>query len=236
MSRQLVESIIDKEFVLAESHLTDRLNAIMEKKLYEKKRMVSAEMNEVLGGMTRAEIEAKKKAGYRKAADVLQDPRDIKIKISSMGRKKSTKKKAVEEEILDELTVGDVAHRLKRTHRLVRMKRHQAQSQKSTGDQDLRKSDLKRDVLMGVKRTKTRLNVLRTVPGAMKDIAVDSAKRAGEKLKTSIGKTVSDPGPAIASAASQVASAPKKIIKTARTQGTKTNTALRYIAGALKSV
>ena len=72
MSRQLVESIIDKEFVLAESHLNDRLNAIMEKKLYEKKRMVSAEMNEVLGGMTRDEIEAKKKAGYRTAADVLQ--------------------------------------------------------------------------------------------------------------------------------------------------------------------
>lgn len=91
MSKQLVESILDKDFVLAESHFNDILNNIMEKKLYEKKRMIAAQMDEVLGGMTRAEIEAKKKAGYKKASDVLQDPRDIKIK-PLVATKKDKKK------------------------------------------------------------------------------------------------------------------------------------------------
>ena len=91
MSKELVESILDKDFVLAESHFNDVLNNIMEKKLYEKKRMVAAQMDEVLGGMTRAEIEAKKKAGYKKASDVLQDPRDIKIK-PLVATKKDKKK------------------------------------------------------------------------------------------------------------------------------------------------
>ena len=69
----------------------------MEKKLYEKKRMVAADMNEALGGLTRQEIEDRKKAGYRKAADVLQDPRDIKMK-----KLVKVKKKKVSEETLDE--------------------------------------------------------------------------------------------------------------------------------------
>ena len=59
MSRQLVESIIDKDFVLSESYLNDRLNAIMEKKLYEKKRMVAAKMDEALGRV--GEVEKSKK-------------------------------------------------------------------------------------------------------------------------------------------------------------------------------
>lgn len=94
MSKELVESILDKDFVLAESHFNDILNNIMEKKLYEKKRMVAAQMDEALGGMTRAEIEAKKKAGYKKASDVLQDPRDIKIK--PLVKVKKDKKKVSE--------------------------------------------------------------------------------------------------------------------------------------------
>jgi hypothetical protein len=80
MSEHLVESILDKNFVLAESLFQEKLNSIMEKKLYEKKRMVAADMNEALGGLTRQEIEDRKKAGYKKASDVLPDPRDIKIK------------------------------------------------------------------------------------------------------------------------------------------------------------
>lgn len=155
MSKQLVESIIDKNFVLAESHFNDRLSAIMEKKLYEKKRQVAADMDEAFGGLTKKEIEDRKKKGYVKASDVLQDPRDIKI---PMRKKESAKRKKVSEEALDELSVGDVAkgvghvagkaiktagdvgYRVKRTYRLLRMKRHQAQSQQPTGDEDLRKT------------------------------------------------------------------------------------------------
>lgn len=66
----------------------------MEKKLYEKKRMVAADMNEALGGLTRKEIEDRKKAGYKKASDVLPDPRDIKIKPLVTVKKKV--KEAVE--------------------------------------------------------------------------------------------------------------------------------------------
>ena len=166
----------------------------MEKKLYEKKRMVSAEMNEVLGGMTRAEIEAKKKAGYRKAADVLQDPRDIKIKISSIGRKKSTKKKKELEE------------------------------------------DLARAVKMGIKRSKTRLGYAaghllgKGIVGA-----ANIAGKAGETAEKA-KRAIADPIPAAAGAAKAAGETVKKAYKSTRTQGTKTNTALRYIAGALKSV
>ena len=152
MSKQLIESIVSGNMLEASDMLEAKLNEIRERKMYEMKRMYQAEMF----GMSKAEIEAKKKAGYRKAADVLGDPRDIKIE--PLVKTKKIKKKTVKEETLDELTAGDVAkgvgyaagrairaagdvaHRLKRTHRLIRMKRHQAQSQKPTGDQDLRKT------------------------------------------------------------------------------------------------
>jgi hypothetical protein len=73
---QLLESILDKNFVLAESLFQERINTIMEKKLYEKKRMVAADMNEALGGLSPEEIASRKKSGYRKASDVLGDPRE----------------------------------------------------------------------------------------------------------------------------------------------------------------
>lgn len=80
MSKELLENILNKDFVLAESYIDDRLNSIMEKKLYEKKRMIAAKMDEAFGGLTKAEIQARKEAGYRKAADVLGDPRKDKLK------------------------------------------------------------------------------------------------------------------------------------------------------------
>lgn len=73
MSKQLIESIIDKNFILAESHFNDRLNAIMEKKLYEKKRQVAADMDEAFGGLTKKEIEDRKKK-VSEAVDVQPDP------------------------------------------------------------------------------------------------------------------------------------------------------------------
>lgn len=152
----LLESILNGDYVSANDLFEQKMSELQEKKLVESKKQIQAEMF----GMTRAEIEAKKKAGYRKAADVLGDPRDIKISVKKKDDNK--KKKSVKEETLDELTAGDVAkgvgyaagkairagvrtggdvaYRLKRAYRLVRMKRHQAQSQKPTDDQDLRKT------------------------------------------------------------------------------------------------
>lgn len=94
---KLVEKILKNELVSATEIFEERMATIAEKKLYEAKRSIAANIDEALGGMTRAEIEAKKKAGYRKAADVLSDPRDIKIEPLV-----KTKKKAVKEETLDE--------------------------------------------------------------------------------------------------------------------------------------
>ena len=73
----------------------DKLAEIREKKIYEMKRMFAAKMYEGVGGLTKAEVEARKKAGYRKASEVLGDPRE---KITSIeGHKfKRIKKKVVE--------------------------------------------------------------------------------------------------------------------------------------------
>ncbi len=64
----LIENILDKNFVVAEDHLYERLGAILEKKLYEKKRMVAADMDEAFGGQNPEEL---RKKGYRRAIDVL---------------------------------------------------------------------------------------------------------------------------------------------------------------------
>ncbi len=120
-----------------------KLNEIRARRLYELKRMYQAE---AFGGMTKAEIEAKKKAGYRKAADVLPDPRDIKIKRIPMPDMKKEKKIS---------------------------------------------ESWARALKLGIKRTGTRLNVMRQVPGAMKDIAVDAAKKAvADPLDTAAKATV----------------------------------------------
>ena len=78
-----------------------KIAEIMERKMYEMKRMMQAE---VFGGLTPAEIDARKKAGYRKAADVLGDPRaKIKKKIPLPDMKKE---KRIGEEALDEAGLG----------------------------------------------------------------------------------------------------------------------------------
>ena len=53
--------------------------------------------------------------------------------------------------------------------------------------------DVTRAVKRGVKRTKTRINVMRHVPGAMKDIAAQGAKEAGKSAYHAALKGISDP-------------------------------------------
>jgi hypothetical protein len=72
----LLEHILSEDYVSAGQLFEERLNNIVEKKLIEKKKMMQAE---AMGGMSKAEIDRRKKAGYRKAADVLPDPYDMRL-------------------------------------------------------------------------------------------------------------------------------------------------------------
>ncbi len=143
MSKHLIESIISDDLLQANDIFEAKLNEIRARKMYEMKRMYQSE---AFGGLTKDEIEARKKAGYKKAADVLGDPREgRKVKIPLPDMKKE--KKIAE--------------------------------------------SWARAVKLGIKRTGTRLNVMRQVPGAMKDIAVDAAKKAvADPLDTAAKATV----------------------------------------------
>lgn len=104
-STNLIEHIITGNFVSANELLEQKMLEIQEKKLYEKKRMIQAE---AFGGLTKDEIESRKKAGYKKAADVLGDPSRHKMKPLVKLKKRIVK--VVKEDSLDEIKLpGDVA-------------------------------------------------------------------------------------------------------------------------------
>ena len=104
----LTESIIDKDLVNAKRLFESRMEEILERKLCEAKKMLQAES---VGGLTKAEIEARRKAGYKKAADILPDPREGVTQIS--GHKFKKVKKKVNEDTLDEDTMANVANMMK---------------------------------------------------------------------------------------------------------------------------
>jgi len=107
MSRQLIESIVSNNMLEANDMVEAKLAEIRERKIYEMKRMFAAKMDEAFGGLTNAEIEARKKAGYKKASEVLGDPRDKKSEKLNPGAK--ILKKKVAEQTLDEIrTPGEV--------------------------------------------------------------------------------------------------------------------------------
>jgi hypothetical protein len=91
MSRELIESILNKDYVSANELFEENMSDIQERKLYESKRMMQSE---VFGGMTRAQAEKKyRERGQtpRKASDVYGDPRQTKL--TPIGTEK--KRKAV---------------------------------------------------------------------------------------------------------------------------------------------
>ena len=68
--------------------------------------MLFRSISEVLGGLTRKEIEDRKARGYRKAAAVLGDPNDLpKPKLQKVGQKANQPKRRIKEEALDELSI-----------------------------------------------------------------------------------------------------------------------------------
>lgn len=89
MSKHLVESIVSNDLLQANDIFEAKLNEIRARKLYELKRMYQAE---AFGGLTKAEIDARKKAGYKKAADVLTDPRGKSLKKIPLPDMKKEKK------------------------------------------------------------------------------------------------------------------------------------------------
>jgi hypothetical protein len=100
----LVEHILSENYVSAADLFEERLNNIVEKKLIEKKKMMQAE---VMGGMSKQDIEKRRKAGYVRASEVLPDPRDYDMDLKIDGKPKIKKpalkrKKKVSEETLDE--------------------------------------------------------------------------------------------------------------------------------------
>lgn len=84
--RQLVENIVSDNLVTASRIFESRLDEIMEKKLYEKKKQMQAE---AFGGLTLAQIQARKELGWKRASDVLPDPRETDISKSKYPSSKT---------------------------------------------------------------------------------------------------------------------------------------------------
>lgn len=94
--RQLVENIVSDNLVTASRIFESRLDEIVEKKLYEKKKQMQAE---AFGGMSKDEIQARKDAGYIKASDyfdAMNRLKNIQKKASGQSEPKKTKKKLKE--------------------------------------------------------------------------------------------------------------------------------------------
>lgn len=98
---QLLEHILNKDYLSANELFEERMVELQEQKLYESKRMMQAE---VFGRLSPKEIEDRKKAGYRKATEVLGDPTRQKMKPLVKLKKKITK--VVKEDSLDEAGLG----------------------------------------------------------------------------------------------------------------------------------
>lgn len=106
MSRQLIESIISNNMLEANDMVEAKMAEIRERKMYEMKRMFASE---AFGGLTKDEIEARKKAGYVKAADILRKPKEKQSQRLNPNAK--IIKKKIAEETLDEAGLAPSTNR-----------------------------------------------------------------------------------------------------------------------------
>jgi hypothetical protein len=112
----LLENILNEDYVSANKLFEERLGEILEQKLYEQKRMMQAE---AFGGLSLKDIEDRKKAGYRKASDVLRDPRgggeqsEFKKKLERIQHTPKTKKKSKKVAEATDAELADLAKRTK---------------------------------------------------------------------------------------------------------------------------
>jgi hypothetical protein len=165
---KLLENILNENYISANELFEEKLSEIQEKKLIEMKKCIQAES---MSGLTKADIEAKRKAGYVKASEVLPDPRDIDIGVKPKSQKTEPKRK----------------------------------------------------------------NAVRSAISRVKSTGA-GVKQAAQDVKSKALGAISDPISSTTKAIKATGNIAKGAYKNARTSGTKTNTALRYIAGALKSV
>ena len=85
----LLEQILNGDYVSANELFEERMLELQERKLYEAKRMMQAEAFGVLK-FTKAEIEEKKRQGYRRASEVLGDPSKKMKPLVKLKKKKVT--------------------------------------------------------------------------------------------------------------------------------------------------
>lgn len=86
MSIDLINSVVNGDYVSANKLFEERLTNIREKKLYELKRMMQAE---VFGGMSKEDLKKRKDAGFMKAADYY-DIMDKLKQVTNQAKNKST--------------------------------------------------------------------------------------------------------------------------------------------------
>jgi hypothetical protein len=94
----LLEHILSEDYVSACELFEERLNNIVEKKLLEKKKMMQAE---AMGGMSKKDIEDRKKAGFIRAShyfDVMNKLKDIEQEHKEKLNKPKVRKKKLDED------------------------------------------------------------------------------------------------------------------------------------------
>jgi hypothetical protein len=128
----LLEHILTDDYVSATELFEARLNVIREKKLYEMKQDIQAE---AFGGLTKADIEARRKAGYVKASDVLPDPRDYVPENEPKKKKIAVRRKKKLSENSIDTPIPSTAHKWIEKRR----KEQEAKKQKHDGEREVPK-------------------------------------------------------------------------------------------------
>lgn len=109
---ELVYHILNENYVKASNVFEDRLNSILEQKLVEMKKCIQAEG---VGGLTAAQIQARKELGWKKAADVLGDPRDEPLPSITPKHKPPVKKRKKLKEDISRSDVEAEKEKLKKS-------------------------------------------------------------------------------------------------------------------------
>ena len=121
MSKQLIESIIDDNLVEAKDIFTERMEEILDRKLYEEKRRISAEMNEgMVGmGMSRKEMKDREEAGFVPAhyppekgglglSDYDKSRKETKKRLAARAKEAQAKKKVGKKSLEEMRAPGEV--------------------------------------------------------------------------------------------------------------------------------
>lgn len=109
----LLESILSEDYVSASTIFESRLNEIREKKLVEMKKCIQAEA--AGGGLTAAQMQARKEMGWKRASDVLGDPRDEPLPSITPKQKSPVKKRKKLKEDISRSDVEAEKEKLKKS-------------------------------------------------------------------------------------------------------------------------